>query len=58
MHDNDIPVEIRHMRFGKNTDDLRNVKNITEEKVIWIHHDFCWGYIDLKTGKYHGRGCD
>ena len=53
-----ISVKIRSMAFGKNTDNFNSVNKGRDEKVIWVSHDMCSGYFDLKTGKYHLWGCD
>ena len=50
-------VKIHSMWFGKNTD-AGTCKKCKEQKVIWIGHDMCSGYIDINNGKYHGFGCD
>ena len=57
-HTNIKPVEIRLMKFGNISDAFTAVEKSKDEKVIWISHDKCSGYIDLKTGKYHVYGCD
>ena len=44
------------MRFRKITDYYPKLNK--DEKVIWINFDKCAGYLDLKTGKYRGYGCD
>ncbi len=50
------PVQLHDIRFGNKSELFSRTK--ADERVLLIYHDFCAGYVNLKTGKYTAFGCD